>query len=488
MLFAGDHRRYTGLACSWPGPWRCWWTPSFPTAPKQQFNPPHVPVRLAQRAAGPVIGLAVLGLLMKGGQDLLTWPRPCDQPGQLQRPDARPLRPLPPAAVPEPRLPPLAAPGRRHFPPEHRHLRCQAILGVFISTYVALFSLVFILWTLLSANVALTLIALSIAPPLMVTNVIFGRRLKRRTLEAREVETEFTTTVQRSISSVGLVQAFCREQEEYARFRSTVRKNIDAWWRLNWQEMFYWLIVGLIFGLGGAAVFGYGGYLVWRNMYVAPGCRRPDRGDLMVSCRTCPAVGPAVQDHRHRAQHPGGVAGAHASSRCSTASPPFRDEPGPGRCRSSPACWNCRTCRSPTARTPPCSAASTCGSSRPRWWPSSAQRRRQEHRAEPAAPLLRPHRGASLPGRPQHARREAGRPAAALALVLQDSVLLPTTIAENIAYGRPERRQARSPRRRTRRRGRLHRKPASWLSTRITEGGQNLSGGQRQRIAVAARC
>jgi len=306
---------------------------------------------------------------------------------------------------------------------------------VFISTYVALFSLVFILWTLLSANVALTLIALSIAPPLMVTNVIFGRRLKRRTLEAREVETEFTTTVQRSISSVGLVQAFCREQEEYARFRSTVRKNIDAWWRLNWQEMFYWLIVGLIFGLGGAAVFGYGGYLVWRNMYVAPGCRRPDRGrpDGLVSylallwdplCKIT-GIGPNIQ---------AGVAGAQRVFEVLDRESAIRDEPGQAAA-VQPRVLELQDVSFAYGSDTPVLRGVNCGSSGRDGGLRRRQRRRQEHRAEPAAPLLRPHRGAfCLDG---HNMRDVKLgTCAALALVLQDSVLLPTTIAENIAYGR----------------------------------------------------
>jgi ABC-type multidrug transport system fused ATPase/permease subunit len=73
-----------------------------------------------------------------------------------------------------------------------------------------------------------------------------------------------------------------------------------------------------------------------------------------------------------------------------------------------------------------------------------------------------------------------------LALVLQDNVLLPTSVAENIAYGRPgaspaEIRQAAEL-------AGVHAfiegLPEGY-DTNIAELGQNLSGGQRQRLAIA---
>ena len=76
-----------------------------------------------------------------------------------------------------------------------------------------------------------------------------------------------------------------------------------------------------------------------------------------------------------------------------------------------------------------------------------------------------------------------------VALVLQEGVILPTTIRENIAYGRTDAtdEQIRAA------------AAAAGLSsfvdslaagfeTTISEGGQNLSGGQRQRIAIARPC
>jgi ABC-type multidrug transport system fused ATPase/permease subunit len=73
-----------------------------------------------------------------------------------------------------------------------------------------------------------------------------------------------------------------------------------------------------------------------------------------------------------------------------------------------------------------------------------------------------------------------------VALVLQDSVILPTTVAENIAYGRPA-----ASREQVRRAAELAgaaafiEKLPDGYDTVINENGTNLSGGQRQRISIA---
>jgi ABC-type multidrug transport system fused ATPase/permease subunit len=73
-----------------------------------------------------------------------------------------------------------------------------------------------------------------------------------------------------------------------------------------------------------------------------------------------------------------------------------------------------------------------------------------------------------------------------VALVLQESVILPTTVAENIAYGRP----GATPEQ-IREAARLAGAAefidqlADGYNTVIAENGANLSGGQRQRISIA---
>jgi subfamily B ATP-binding cassette protein MsbA len=73
-----------------------------------------------------------------------------------------------------------------------------------------------------------------------------------------------------------------------------------------------------------------------------------------------------------------------------------------------------------------------------------------------------------------------------VALVAQENPILPTTIAENIAYGRPEAtREEIEAAAAMAGADQFIDHLADGYETRITESGQNLSGGQRQRIAIA---
>ncbi|HOA75267.1 MAG TPA: ABC transporter ATP-binding protein [Phycisphaerae bacterium] len=444
---------------------------------------------LPESRLGQIIGLAVIGLLMKATQDLLTMARTvvnnrvnyhglmrvrCDLYRKLQALHLSYHR-----AQPQ---------GDAIFRLSYDTYGCQAILGVFISTFIAVFSLVFILWTLSSRSVTLTLVALSIAPPLMTANVLFGRRLERRTLEAREVESEYTTTVQRSMSSVGLVQAFCREQDEFQQFHGTIRRNIEAWWRLNWQEMFYWLTVGTIFGVGGAAVFGYGGYLVWHNLSVEPGAGGLTVGDLMIFtsylgllwdplCKIT-GIGPNIQ---------GGVAGARRVFEVLDRESVITDKPGAVRLPVQPRVLELHdvsfaygddkpVLQGVSVRIEPGRMVAFVGSSGvgkstvlnllPRFYDPTGGRL-----------TLDGHDMRDI--RLQDLRRH-------LALVLQDSVLLPTTIAENIAYARPDAsfEEIREAAELAGAAEFIEALPEGYQSA-LTEGSMNLSGGQRQRIAVA---
>jgi ATP-binding cassette, subfamily B, bacterial len=138
----------------------------------------------------------------------------------------------------------------------------QAIVNVAVSVMTSALTLVVMISIMATHSLQLTLLALTVVPPLLVTNRRFGGALHRKCTEAKEFESELTTSVQRSMASIGLVQAFGREADEEARFHATARSSVKAWLRLHHDELRYTLTVGSIFGIGAALVFGYGGYLI----------------------------------------------------------------------------------------------------------------------------------------------------------------------------------------------------------------------------------
>ncbi len=365
---------------------------------------------------------------------------------------------------------------------------CQTILSVLISTCVAVFTLLVILFMLWGRNPLLTVIALSIAPPLMCANVWFGSRMKQRTLDAKAMESEFTSTIQRSMSTIGLMQAFCREHDEFAQFNNSVIRTIQAWWRSLRLEVSYWLTVGTIFGLGGAAVFGYGGYLVYCDHFISPKPGGMSVGDLMIFvsylgllwdplCKLT-GIGPNIQS---------GVAGAQRVFEvldrevgiCDA--PMARSLPVQPRVLKLDRVWFSYSPGNPVLKDvsvtiQPGHSVAFVGSSGvgkstllnllPRFYdPTSGSITLDGHDM----------RFVRLSDLRQH-----------IALVLQDSILLPTTIAENIAYGRPSA-TSQEIRDAARLAGadefieQLH----DGYQTRLSENGHGLSGGQRQRIAIA---
>ncbi len=85
----------------------------------------------------------------------------------------------------------------------------QTILTVLVnSIVVSTVTLIFMTWIMLSMNWALTLITLSVAPLLLWVTKLFAGPLKKRWLEAKEVDMRLTTVIQRSVASIDLVQAF----------------------------------------------------------------------------------------------------------------------------------------------------------------------------------------------------------------------------------------------------------------------------------------
>ena len=73
-----------------------------------------------------------------------------------------------------------------------------------------------------------------------------------------------------------------------------------------------------------------------------------------------------------------------------------------------------------------------------------------------------------------------------IALVLQDALILPTSVAENIAYGKPDATpaQIRKAAELSGANAFIESLPQQY-DTILNEGGNNLSGGQRQRLSIA---
>ncbi|MEM6562033.1 MAG: ABC transporter transmembrane domain-containing protein, partial [Planctomycetota bacterium] len=122
----------------------------------------------------------------------------------------------------------------------------HGVLGVATGALVNVLTLVVMLVIMLNLDWKLTLISLAIVPALFLVITKWGNVLKKYNVAQKEADTNLTTQIQRSLSAVGLVQAFNRQGDEHRRFGDTVRTYIDASLRLHWQEIMYWLVLGVI--------------------------------------------------------------------------------------------------------------------------------------------------------------------------------------------------------------------------------------------------
>lgn len=365
---------------------------------------------------------------------------------------------------------------------------CQGVLNVLIETLVAACTLTVMLGVLWQRNAQLTLIALAVVPLLLVTNVWFGRVLRDRSLHAKQRESQFTSTARQSVASMLLVQAFGREHLEMQMFRSLAGSSLQAWFRFHRQFACYRLCVGTIMGVGGASIFALGGQMVYRDQILSPDPHGMTIGDLVIFlayltmlydplCKLSgaattiqqSAVGmrrvfevldrqPAVQDAPGclpLAVQPRSISFDHLSFHYDDRHQVLHD-----------VCLQIEAGEMVAFVGSSGGGKSTLLNLLPRFYdPVSGALRLDHHDARDVCLRdLRSH----------------------IALVLQESMILPTTIAENIAYGRTgaSREEIREAAELSGAAEFIDILPDG-LDTEIREAGANLSGGQRQRIAIA---
>jgi ATP-binding cassette subfamily B protein/subfamily B ATP-binding cassette protein MsbA len=105
-----------------------------------------------------------------------------------------------------------------------------------ISAFVLLAGMLVVLIPL---DATLTLVSLTIVPPLFALIAIFNRKITEVATEVRDRESHVYTLVQWAMTSIKLVQAFTKEEEEYRRFMGASRASLNATLRLySWQTLY----------------------------------------------------------------------------------------------------------------------------------------------------------------------------------------------------------------------------------------------------------
>jgi ATP-binding cassette, subfamily B, bacterial len=358
------------------------------------------------------------------------------------------------------------------------------VTGVALSLFTALLTLLVLAVIMWRLDATLALVALGVALPMGALMHLLGPRMTERAWQQQQLEGEIWNVAEQTLTSLPVVQAFGREEQEERRFRGASSRSLQAYMRsLASQLQFKHGVDGSV-AVGTAAVMVIGGWQVLQG--------HSSLGTLVVFFSYLTALYAPL------------VALAYLSSTLAQAAGSARrvievlDEQE--RVQESP--------RAPCLVLAPARA------------PGHVRLEGVHFGYEPGRPVLQ---GVDLEARPGETIALVGRTGAGkttlvaliprlfdpwrgrvliegqdlrsvtlssvrerVALVLQDPFLLPLSIADNIGYGRPGvGRQAIIEAATAANADAFIRRLPGGYDEVIGERGVTLSGGERQRIAIA---
>jgi ATP-binding cassette, subfamily B, bacterial len=351
--------------------------------------------------------------------------------------------------------------------------------GVLIPLVQALATLAAMFWVMWRLHPAMTLLSLSIVPFLALAIAVFGRPMRERSRERRDLEARLMTAVERTLASIPVVQAFTREEIEQQRFRDHARATVRAYERATRADMWFKLGVGLVTAVGTAGLMWIGGRAALAGE-ISPGTVLVFLGYL------ASLYGPLNTITYMASMFQQAAAAADRVVEMMDVAPDVRERPdaseirltGHVRCEAVTFGYEPHrpVLRDVSFEVRPGETIAIVG-------PTGAGK------TTLASLILRffdPQAGRILLDgvdvrdmRVRALRRQ-------VAIVLQESFILPLSIAENIAYGRPEatREEIVAAAAAANATDFIDRLPDGY-DTIVGERGMTLSGGERQRLAIA---
>ena len=134
----------------------------------------------------------------------------------------------------------------------------QGVL-TFLNAFLSLLVMVVVMW---SVNAKLTLVSLATVPFVVLVIRFFGKKMTERGTAAQQADSQVTSLVQQSISALPLIQSYTREDREQRHFDTQAsvaqqrRLSQHAW------ELIYWLAISLTFAAGTSAIVWIGSHEV----------------------------------------------------------------------------------------------------------------------------------------------------------------------------------------------------------------------------------
>jgi ATP-binding cassette subfamily B protein len=353
------------------------------------------------------------------------------------------------------------------------------VADALVPAFQALVTLVAMFIVMWSLQPTLTLLALGVAPFFLIVIKVLGGPIKDRNREQRDLEGKMMNVVEQTLSAMPAVQAFTREDHEIRRFRSYADRTVLAYVRSTVAGLWFELFAGLVTTIGTAGVIYVGADLALRGKLTA--------GTIIVFLSYLGSLYDPLSSITHTTQTvQGAAAEADRVSELLELEPDIRDRPGarvakvtgpiryehvtfayePGHPVLHEIDFVARPGETVAIVGPTGAGKTTMMNLLVRFFDPVSGRITID------GVDLRDMRHRSLRGQ--------------IAMVLQDPFIFPVTIAENIAYGRPNatREQIRDAAVAASAHEFVTRLPQGY-DTIVGERGATLSGGEKQRLSIA---
>lgn len=128
--------------------------------------------------------------------------------------------------------------------------------GIFL--FLSFKDAVGILWTMWMLDVQVTLLVVAVVPLMVMTFRIFAKRIRDQATYISERESAVLSLAQEGLSSIKMVQAFGREQDEISRFSSSAQQSLEANVRMQQISNYSALIVATLMMTATAALYWVG--------------------------------------------------------------------------------------------------------------------------------------------------------------------------------------------------------------------------------------
>lgn len=142
---------------------------------------------------------------------------------------------------------------------------CQLILGVYLPIVTSLTTLIVVFGVMWRLDQVLALLAIAFAPLLAVLIRVFDRPMSERTYHHQALEGEMMAMAEQTLTSLPLIQAFGREEQEDARFQRLSRQTLRAYLKALMSQMQFKVGVNAVTIIGQVGVMIVGGLHVLRG-------------------------------------------------------------------------------------------------------------------------------------------------------------------------------------------------------------------------------